>query len=484
MLAQCRPSLGRPNLCFAAGFHPSANLIMHLQPPRGTTAGTSHQHHHHIRSPGLRTHRLLQRRVFLTFCLSPTSSPPPPPLPASFVDTRSLVVRSVPAMASVTQTRSHSGHHHHHHHNDNVYLTSSNKKDAGVRITRIGLYSNLGMAVAKFAGGYLFNSQAMVADAFHSVTDLASDFLTLFTISWSIKPPTDKYPQGFGKIESLGSLGVSSMLLFGGGWMFYSSLLTLYGHFFLDPAAAVELAAHAHAHSHAQDHADAIPSLHAAWLAAGTVAVKEWLYQATMKVARERKSSVLASNAVHHRIDSLTGIVTLAVILGANIMQNAAWLDPVGGLLISLMVVKAGAENTLSSLLELVDKAIDDEVKSSIRKQVQKASADMTESQNIELRDVSGIKSGQNYLVDLEVGVPGGWTVEDVREVEEKIRTRVGSKVRGVRKVRIRFVPKEVTAKPKFDEFIPGDVSPKSSPEPEADEGHHHNGDAVRRKSE
>ncbi|KAI1268253.1 cation efflux family-domain-containing protein [Xylariaceae sp. FL1019] len=487
MLAQCRPSFGRrPNLCFAAGFHPSAKLVKHLQPPRRTTAATPHQHHH-IRSAGLRTHRLLhshlqQRRVFQTSCLSPTSSPLTLPLPSSLVDTRSLLVRSVPAMASVTQTRSHSGHHHHHH--DNAYLTSSNKKDAGVRITRIGLYSNLGMAIAKFGGGYLFNSQAMIADAFHSVTDLASDFLTLFTISWSIKPPTDKYPQGFGKIESLGSLGVSSMLLFGGGWMFYSSLLTLYGHFFLDPAAAVELAAHAHSHSHAHNHADVIPSLHAAWLAAGTVAVKEWLYQATMKVARERKSSVLASNAIHHRIDSLTGIVTLAVILGANIMQNAAWLDPVGGLLISLMVVKAGAENTLSSLLELVDKAIDDEVKSSIRTQVQKASADMTESQTIELRDVSGIKSGQNYLVDLEVAVPGGWTVEDVREVEEKIRTRVGSKVRGVRKVRIRFVPKEVTASPKFDEFIPGDVSPKSSPEPEAEEGHHHNGDAAHRKSE
>ena len=78
-----------------------------------------------------------------------------------------------------------------------------------------------------------------------------------------------------------------------------------------------------------------------------------------MKVARERKSSVLASNAVHHRVDSLTGIVTLAVILGANFMQNAAWLDPVGGLLISLMVIRAGAENTVSSLQELADRGID-----------------------------------------------------------------------------------------------------------------------------
>ncbi len=191
-------------------------------------------------------------------------------------------------MTSVTQTRSHSGHKHshgHHHHHDNVYLTSTNKNDAGVRITRIGLYSNLGMAVAKGVGGYLFNSKAMIADAIHSVTDLASDIMTLATISWSLRPPTDKFPTGYGKIESLGSLGVSSMLLFGGIWMGYGSLLTLYGHFFLDPTTASELMSHVHSHghghSHGHDEGESIPSLHAAWLAAGTVAIKEWLYQAS-----------------------------------------------------------------------------------------------------------------------------------------------------------------------------------------------------------
>jgi hypothetical protein len=55
-----------------------------------------------------------------------------------------------------TMTAAHSGHHHHH---DNSFLLSRNKSDAGVRITRIGLYVNLGMAVSKGFGGYVFNSQ-------------------------------------------------------------------------------------------------------------------------------------------------------------------------------------------------------------------------------------------------------------------------------------------------------------------------------------
>lgn len=59
-------------------------------------------------------------------------------------------------MASHSHARGHAGHAHHH---DNSFLLSKNKNDAGVRITRIGLYVNLGMAVSKGFGGYVFNSQ-------------------------------------------------------------------------------------------------------------------------------------------------------------------------------------------------------------------------------------------------------------------------------------------------------------------------------------
>lgn len=60
------------------------------------------------------------------------------------------------------QVRTHMGHSHGHghHHHDNTYLTSTNKNDPGVKITRVGLYVNLGMAIGKGVGGYAFNSQA------------------------------------------------------------------------------------------------------------------------------------------------------------------------------------------------------------------------------------------------------------------------------------------------------------------------------------
>ena len=184
-----------------------------------------------------------------------------------------------------TQARQHAGHSHghgHSHTHDNTYLVSANKSDAGVKITRIGLFVNLGMAIGKGFGGYVFNSQALIADGFHALTDLVSDFMTLATISWSLKPPSERFPYGYGKMESLGALGVSGLLLFGGVGMGLNSMDALYTQFFVD------VSNHSHEHSHGlfgflgHNHSHGgIPNLNAAWLAGGSIVVKEWLYRAS-----------------------------------------------------------------------------------------------------------------------------------------------------------------------------------------------------------
>jgi cation diffusion facilitator family transporter len=178
------------------------------------------------------------------------------------------------------QTRNHAGHAHGSSH-DTSYLVSANKKDAGVRITRIGLFVNLGMAIGKGVGGYMFHSQALVADAFHSLTDLVSDFMTLATLSWSLKPPTARFPSGYGKVESLGALGVSGLLLFGGVGMGLNAIDVLYAQFFVDTIqeghthGLFSFLRHEHGHGHP------LPDINAAWLAGGSILVKEWLYRAS-----------------------------------------------------------------------------------------------------------------------------------------------------------------------------------------------------------
>lgn len=176
------------------------------------------------------------------------------------------------------------GHGHHHHHHDNVYLTSTNKNDAGVRITRIGLVANLAMAIGKFIGGYVFHSQALIADAYHALTDLVSDFLTLGTVAWSIKPPSERFPNGYGKVESIGALGVSGLLLCGGVFMGLNAGQVLLAQFYPDVAETVAhsgILGHGHGHSHSHGLEVLGPNIHAAWLAAGSIVIKEWLYHAS-----------------------------------------------------------------------------------------------------------------------------------------------------------------------------------------------------------
>ena len=211
-----------------------------------------------------------------------------------------------------------------------------------------------------------------------------------------------------------------------------------------------------------------------------------------MKIATEEKSSVLASNAVHHRIDSLTSIVALTAILGSNIFSNVSWLDPVGGLLVSIMVVRAGWGNTGRALLELADVGIDSEIKGSVKKAALKRLAGESfasgkvQGKEIEVRDVQGIKAGQSYLIEVELGVPEGLTIGQTRPIEDAIREGVGAKVRGIRRVKVKFVAKDEEARDFADEFIAADISPRSSPEPEEHEhdhtdhdhnhGHHNHG--------
>lgn len=187
-----------------------------------------------------------------------------------------------------------------------------------------------------------------------------------------------------------------------------------------------------------------------------------------MRIAKERKSSVLASNAVHHRIDSLTSIVALVAIVGSHVLDNVSWLDPVGGLVVSMMVIRAGWGNTGSALLELADVGVAEEIKVSVQETASKAlgeesfgSGRVTGNQ-VQVRDVQGVKAGQNYLINIVLAVPGEWTVQETSLVEDAVRERIASKVRGARRVRVRFVAKGDEASDFADEFIRADVSPSS----------------------
>lgn len=144
-----------------------------------------------------------------------------------------------------------------------------------------------------------------------------------------------------------------------------------------------------------------------------------------------------------------------------------------------MMVIRAGWANTGSALLELADVGVAEEIKNSVRTAASMALRDdllgpgRVKGDQVEVEDVHGVKAGQNYLMTVELAVPGEWTVQETRLVEDAVRERVGAKIRGVRRVRVRFMATSNETPDFTDEFINADTSPRSSPEPDS---HDHTG--------
>jgi divalent metal cation (Fe/Co/Zn/Cd) transporter len=161
--------------------------------------------------------------------------------------------------------------------------------------------------------------------------------------------------------------------------------------------------------------------------------------------------------------------------MASHFMTNAAWLDPVGGLIISGMIVQAGYGNTKAALLELADVSIEDEMKHKIESAASQALGDLklpTES----APQVQGIKSGQNYLIEVAVTVPSTWTLEQMTQAENSIREKVSSAAQGIKRVSIRFTSSENAADAFANEFVASKNSTKEH-EHEHDHEHEHSHD-------
>lgn len=347
-------------------------------------------------------------------------------------------------------SHSHSHGHSHSHSGENAFLTLSKDKvltNPGVRITWIGLGSNVLMAVGKFFGGIAFHSQALLADSVHAMSDLVSDFLTLFSVSLSSKKSNDMYPYGYGKVETVGSLAVSTILAGAGVSIGWSSLCAIVGP--IVPHTIIESlhnifgsmidfsGSHSHSHTSATD-------VNAAWIAGGSIIMKEWIFQATKRVAIKTNSNVLMANAWHHRIDSLTSLVAL-VAISSSYFFGIQSLDSLGGLLVSVLIIKAGGEGMVSSVKELTDQSLSKkderylEIESILKKQIP-----LLDRGNLELDRLVVMPSGPKMRAITTLSVPqdSNISVHDMDNVTAELRKSMLDGVKNLSFFDVRYTSK------------------------------------------
>ena len=157
---------------------------------------------------------------------------------------------------------------------------------------------------------------------------------------------------------------------------------------------------------------------------------------------------MLRSSAIHHRADSWTSMISLVTIVSTHLLGGVQSIDPLGSLIVSTVVLRVGFQNLVSAVKELGDRSVDEEVKKSVRDAANAAVSDTAPSigkqvEDVSLQMVQGVKSGPNNLVEVAIAVPGNWTVDETIVLEQAVRDRVGAEVRGARRVKITFSPKE-----------------------------------------
>jgi len=262
------------------------------------------------------------------------------------------------------------------------------------RSTWVSVVVNIVLTVLQLFAGVWAHSQALVADAIHSLSDLLSDFLVLVVNRHSHKEADDDHHYGHQRYETAASLVLGLLLSAVAVGMLWGAIDRL---------------------TRAED----IPKVEALalYVAIGTLLAKEFLFRYLLAEAEKVRSSMLVANAWHARSDAASSLVVGLGILG-NLMGYPL-LDPVAALIVGLMVMRMGLSFAWDALNDLMDRAASREQTDRIRDLLQQTPGVQG------VHDLRTRKMGDMILVDAHLEVDGALSVRDGHEIALQARQRV-----------------------------------------------------------
>ncbi|MDE6032441.1 MAG: cation diffusion facilitator family transporter [Muribaculaceae bacterium] len=284
-------------------------------------------------------------------------------------------------------------------------MTSSQRQKGIFKVTLVGSVVNLLLVIAKFIGGTLGRSSALLADAVHSLSDFLTDIIVIVFVKIAGKPQDATHDYGHGKYETLASIVIGILLLIVAIGMFVNNSQLI--------ARAIngEILPR--------------PEMVALIVAAISILAKEGLYQYSVRAGKALQSKALEANAWHHRSDALSSIGTI-VGIGCAMFLGEKWriMDPIAALVISALIFKVG--------IEIIKPAIDELLERSLPVPT------VVEIENImyETPGVRGLhhlrtrRIGNNIAIEVHLKMDGDLTLtqahEIASEVERRIRARFG----------------------------------------------------------
>lgn len=286
------------------------------------------------------------------------------------------------------------------------------------KVTLIGGAVNVILLAFKFVAGILGHSDAMVADAIHSLSDFITDLIVLLFVYISGRPQDKTHDYGHGKYETLALIfiGVALMAVAIG-------IFTNGAHKIVSWYHGEELAA---------------PGMLAFWAALVSILLKELTYLYTIRKARQLNSSSMEANAWHHRSDALSSIGT-AIGIGGAVLLGKRWtvLDPLASIVVGAFIVKVAFDLINRGIGELMEKSLPDEVEDEIMR-IAASEPDVIEPHDLKTRRI-----GNRYAIELHILMSGDITLAKAHDHADSIENQLKEKFGENTHVAIHMEPKE-----------------------------------------
>jgi cation diffusion facilitator family transporter len=308
-------------------------------------------------------------------------------------------------------------------------------ENAADRVTLLGILMNIILSISKLWGGIVYNSAVLVSDAGHSLSDLFSDFITLWAVQVARLPADDDHPYGHGKFESVGSLFLSLTLLITGAgvgsWSYdkmQAVIAASNGKIFPDAATVAGLVSGA---------ASKVPKKAALLFALVSILSKEWIFRVTRRVGLALNSQIIVANAWHHRSDAFSSFISLFSIGLAITFPQLVIMDSAAGIFVAGMICLTGCEILLESIKELTD--TEDVV---LKDQLKKAAMEVPGVEGIGSLRTRTVGSGSS-LVDLTIEIDSKLSISAANSIAEKARFHLSNQSVQVKEVFVKTTPKE-----------------------------------------
>lgn len=264
----------------------------------------------------------------------------------------------------------------------------------------IGIVGNIALAAMKATVGLFSGSKALIADAAHSASDVAGSFAVLVGLKAAKKPPDKDHPYGHGKAEPIAAIIVSILLILVGIEIGISSAETIY--------SGVETP----------------PEWYAIIAIVVAIVAKEAMFQYKYRLGKKLSSQALIANAWDHRSDVYSSVAALIGVGGAVLggMLEQPWLyylDPLAGVVVSLLVIHMGYRLVKEAIHNTMDHVLHDEDTKELRETIERVPG------VISIDDLRAREHGHYVIIDVKIAVNPKISVSEGHDIGKEVKNRL-----------------------------------------------------------